>query len=240
MKLQLAWLSAAAAMVVAAMAAAPAGADAPGYSLTLSGAPTGTVGTPYQITGSGVDPTDQGTLYLDIDSFPASFTTTCPSDYLTGEQESSNAGGTHVAFLEPENFDSSGNFSNPNAFTAPSAGQWLFCGYTHDYATDTLATASLIATFNSPGGGGGPTPQKPVNTKKPRVTRSGNVLRCTRGRWSNAPSHFSYHWLAGGRSSSGATLKVTRKLHGHTIRCGVKASNAAGSSSALSGPFTVH
>src|SRR5690348_2291968 len=160
MRLRLAWLSVGGVLALAA-ATTPAGANAPGYSLTISGAPTGTVGTPYQITGSGTDPTDQGALYLEIDSFRASFTTTCPNDYLTASQEAPGAGGSHVAFDERENFDASGSFSNPNAFTAPSSGQWLFCGYTDDGAADTLATASLIVTFNSPGS----QVQKPVNTK---------------------------------------------------------------------------
>jgi hypothetical protein len=237
-KLHLAWLSVGAGVVALAVATAPAGANAPGYSLTLSGAPTGTVATPYQITGSGTDPTDQGALYLEIDSFPGSFTTTCPSDYLTASQEASAAGGSFVAFDERENFDSSGNFSNPNAFTAQSPGQWLFCGYTDDGAGDTLATASVIATFSS-----GTPAQKPVNTTKPRVTRSGKQLRCTRGRWSNSPTHFSYQWRVAGKTKPGATrsrLAITRKLRGHTVRCGVKASNPAGSSSVLSAPFRVH
>ena len=239
MKSHLAWLSVGAGVVALAVAAAPAGANAPGYSLALSGAPTGAVGTPYQVTGSGTDPTDQGALYLEVDSFPASFTTTCPSDYLTASQEAPAAGGSQVAFDERENFDASGNFSNPNAFTAPSPGQWLFCGYTDDGAADTLATASVIATFNNPGS----QVQKPVNTKKPRVKRSGNQLRCTRGQWSNSPTHFSYRWLVAGKPRAGASrshLTITHKLRGHKVRCGVKASNAAGSRSVLSAPFSVH
>src|SRR5947199_10734886 len=119
MKLRLAWLSGAAGLIAAVVAAAPAGANAPGYSLALSGAPTGTVGTPYQITGSGIDPNDGYADYLEIDSFPASFTTTCPSDYLTASQEAPAAGGTHVAFDERENYESSGSFPNPHALTAP-------------------------------------------------------------------------------------------------------------------------
>ena len=75
------------------------------------------------------------------------------------------------------------------------------------------------------------------------MTRSGNQLRCTRGKWSNSPTHFSYRWLVAGKTKPGATksqLAVTRKLRGHSVQCGVKASNAAGSSSVLSAPFSVH
>ena len=97
----------------------------------------------------------------------------------------------------------------------------------------------MIATFNNPGS----QVQKPVNTKKPRVKRSGNQLRCTRGQWSNSPTHFSYRWLVAGKPRAGASrshLTITHKLRGHKVRCGVKASNAAGSRSVLSAPFSVH
>ncbi|MFZ0379437.1 MAG: hypothetical protein WCD11_16340 [Solirubrobacteraceae bacterium] len=232
--------------------AAPAGAQGC-CTLSLSGAPSGTVGTPYAITASGTDvPADEGPYYLEIDAIPASFTTTCPAGYLNGGQLAGSSGGSDVAFDEPENVDSSGNFSNPNGFTAKTAGSVLFCGYTDDGATDTLATASQIVDFQAAstggggGGGGGPTGQgavKPANTTKPRVTRSGNRLRCTTGTWANSPTGFAYHWLVGGKTKAGArsaTLTVTHLFRGHKVQCGVKASNSAGSASALSAPFRVH
>ncbi len=124
----------------------------------------------------------------------------------------------------------------------------LFCGYTDDGADDTLAAASMIVNFTtaSQGGGGGGQGQgaaKPANTAKPRVTRSGNQLRCTRGSWSNSPTSFAYHWVVGGKTKAGATsskLTVTHGVHGHKVQCGVRASNAAGSSSALSAPLKVN
>jgi hypothetical protein len=233
--------------------AAPAGAQGC-CTLSLSGASSGTVGTPYAITGSGTDvPADEGPYYLEIDAIPASFTTTCPTGYLNGGQVAASSGGSFVAFDEPENVDASGNFSNPNGFTAKTAGSVLFCGYTDDGAGDTLASASQIVDFQSPstgggtgGGGGGPTGQgavKPANTTKPRVTRSGNRLRCMPGTWTNSPTGFAYHWLVGGKTKAGArsaTLTVTHLLRGHKVQCGVKVSNSAGSASALSAPFRVH
>ena len=84
---------------------------------------------------------------------------------------------------------------------------------------------------------------KPANTTKPRVTRSGNRLRCTTGTWANSPTGFAYHWLVGGKTKAGArsaTLTVTHLFRGHKVQCGVKASNSAGSASALSAPFRVH
>jgi hypothetical protein len=251
---RLAWLSLGIGAIVLG-AATPAGAQGC-CTLSLAGASSGTVGTPYAITGSGTDvPADEGPYYLEIDAIPASFTTTCPSGYLDGSQVAASSGGSFVAFDEPEGVDSSGNFSNPNAYTAKSAGSVLFCGYTDDGAGDTLATASQIVDFQNPAtsgsgggssggsGGGGQGAVKPANTTKPHITRSGNRLRCTRGTWSGSPTEFAYHWLVGGKAKAGAhsaTLTVTHALHGRKVQCGVQATNTAGSGSALSAPFHVH
>ena len=248
---RLAWLSVGLGTVALGLAA-PAVAQG-SFTLSLSSAPSGTVGTPFAITGSGTDPTDEGALYLEIDAIPASFTTTCPSGYLNGGQIAASSGGSFVAFDEPEDFNSSGQFSNPNAYTAKTAGSVLFCGYTDDGAGDTLASASEIVNFQNSGtgtgggggggGGGGQTTVKPADTGKPRVTRSGNQLRCTQGTWVNSPTEFAYHWVIAGKTKPGATrskLTVIHALRGRSVRCGVKATNSAGSASALSAPFHVH
>jgi hypothetical protein len=189
-------------------------------------------------------------VYLDVYEIPASFTTTCPASYLDAGQEAGGSGGTDVAFYDRETTDASGNFTMPLAFTPSAPGGYLFCGYTDDEATDTLAAATLLENVVSAGngGGGGQGGQgqgavKPVNTAKPHVSRSGNQLRCTRGSWADAPTHFAYHWVVSGKTKAGATsskLKITHGLNGHKVQCGVKASNSAGSSSALSAPFKVH
>jgi hypothetical protein len=248
---RLAWLSVGIVVIALGAIAAPAGAQGGCCTLSMSGASSGTVGTPYAITAAGTDvPPEDGPYYLEIDAIPASFTTTCPTGYLNGGSVAASAGGSFVAFDQPESIDSSGNFSQVNAYKASAPGEVLFCGYTDDGATDTLATASMIVNFTTAGQGGGSGqggqgqgPAKPANTAKPRVTRSGNQLRCNRGSWTNVPTHFAYHWLVGGKTRAGATsskLTITHGLHGHKVKCGVKASNVAGSSSALSAPFTVH
>src|ERR1700759_2563333 len=219
----------------AALGAAPSPVAADTFTLTVSAPVSAAVGKPFPVTGSGVDPTDQGALYLEIDEIPASFTTTCPDSYLDAGQLASSTGGDLVAFDERENFDASGAFSNPNAFTATAPGKVLFCGYTDDGATDTLATASAITTVT-------PAVVKPANTAKPRVKQAHNTLTCGRGSWSGSPTSFSYRWLVNGNAKAGArapTLKVTRSLHGRSVRCAVQASNAAGSASALSAPLKV-
>src|ERR1700759_618017 len=167
-------------------AVAPAGADT--FTLTISAPANAPVGKPVAVTGSGVDPTDQGALYLEIDEIPTSFTTTCPDAYLDGGQVAASTGGTLVAFDQRENFDANGAFSNLNAFTATRPGAVLFCGYTDDGATDTLATASAITNFT-------PAVTKPTNTAKPKVKRAHNTLSCTRGSWSGSPTSFAYSWL---------------------------------------------
>lgn len=242
---RLAWLSVGLGVIAALAVSAPAAGQGC-CTLSLSGAPTGTAGTPYGVSATGTDvPPDEGPYYLEIDAIPASFTTTCPSGYLDGGSVAANSGGSFVSFDQPEDPGSTGNFSSLNAFTAKQAGSWLFCGYTDDGADDTLAVASMIVNFSSPsstGGGGGQQVTKPVNTAKPRVTRSGNRLLCTRGTWTGSPTGFSYRWLVAGKVKHGATgrkLTITRKLRGEKVQCGVRASNSAGSSSALSASFHV-
>ena len=243
---RLAWLSVGIGAIALGVSAAPAGADIP-FTLQLSGPSTPPAGQPFVITASGTSPTDQGAVYLDVYEIPASVTTTCPASYLDAGQLAGGSGGEDVAFYDRESLGSAGNFSMPLAFTPSAPGGYLFCGYTDDEATDTLAAATLLENVASAGSGGGSQggqgqgAVKPANTGKPRVNRSGNQLRCTRGSWANAPTHFAYRWVVGGKAKAGVTsskLTITHGLHGHKVQCGVKASNAAGSSSALSAPFT--
>lgn len=236
---------------VGALALAPS-AFAATFTLTLSGPQNAVVGQPFALTANGTDPTDQGALYLEVDAIPASVTSSCPSGYLDGSQLATSTGGALVAFDDRENLDSAGSFSMPVGYTAKVAEETLFCGYTDDGAADTLATASWLVNVQ-PAGGQTPPPTgtppptattgKPINDKKPHVTRSRNVLTCSRGSWANNPVNFSFRWIVDGRTRHGARsvrLTVTRGLRGRQIRCSVTASNAAGVSSASSAPFTVH
>jgi hypothetical protein len=221
---------------VAALASAPPSAVAATFTLTLSGPQTAVVGKPFVIQASGTDPTDQGALYLEIDAIPTTVTTTCPSGYLSGSQLATSTGGDLVALDQRENLDAAGNFSNPVGYTPKAQGGLLFCGYTDDGATDTLATSSMIATVQSASA-------KPANTRKPRVSRSRHTLICNRGSWSGSPSRYSYRWLVNAHAKKGAhgsKLPVTRQLHGgRKVQCSVTASNSAGSSTAASSPLTV-
>jgi hypothetical protein len=234
-----------AATLASGFAASAALADT--FTLSMSLASAGTVGNAVVITSTGNDPTDGGALYLEIDAIPSTLTTTCPAGYNNaGQLAASTPAGALVAFDEREDFDASGNFSNVNAWVPNSAGQYLVCGYTDDGALDTLATASMVANItvaSSPVPLPTPHVEKPVNSTKPRVSRSGDTLSCSAGHWRNAPKRYSYRWLVARKVKNGArrrTLGSAHKLRGHSVQCRVTASNAAGSSTATSAPFRVH
>ena len=124
-----------------ALGAATSPALAAPFALSLSAPATATVGQPFVIQASGTDPTDQGALYLEIDAIPAGVATSCPSGYLDAAQLATSTGGALVAFDQRENLDATGSFSTPVGDTPKAAGQVLFCGYTDDGATDTLAAS---------------------------------------------------------------------------------------------------
>jgi hypothetical protein len=226
--------------VVALGVAGPAAADI--FTLTLKAPATTVAGQPVGIQASGIDPTDQSALYLELDAVPTSVATACPSGYLDGGQLASGSGGDLIAFDQREDFDTAGNFANAEAFTPTSPGQLLLCAYTDDGAGDTLATASAILNVQAAGGGGGKA-AKPANRVRPRVTRSGGKLSCSRGVWSGSPRSWSYAWLISGQHKTvgaGPKLTVFRKLEGHNVQCRVTARNSAGAGTALSRTFAVH
>lgn len=224
------------------------------FTLTMSAPAVAVVGQPLVIQASGTDPTDQGALYLEVDALSASVATSCPSGYLDAAQLATSTGGALVAFDQRENLDAVGSFSAPVGYTPKAAGPLVFCGYTDDGATDTLAASSAAVNVQAAGGSpppsGSPPPPasssavaaKPASTSRPRVVRSGSRLRCSTGTWSNAPSSYAYRWLVNGAVRKGAhasTLAVTHGLRGHRLQCSVRAANAAGAATALSAPFKV-
>jgi hypothetical protein len=254
-------------LVALAAAASPAPAD-PGYTVNLSAPPSAAVGQPIVIQASGANPpTDFFASWFDVHAIPTSVLSACPDGYLNASQVASSTfaqGGEVVANGQRENVDASGNWSMPLAFTPKVPGQFLICGYTNDGATYTFTRASLVLTVqasSTPGPVQPPQPQpgaptpgavqppqtgqgtaRPVNVGKPLVKRSGGALACNRGRWSNAPTRFAYAWLVDGKAQKGAggqKLRITRKLRGHRVQCKVAASNAAGVTTMVSGPYVL-
>jgi hypothetical protein len=90
-----------------------------------------------------------------------------------------------------------------------------------------------------------PVTQPPHNSSPPTITgtpASGQVLTCSTGTWTNAPTGFAYQWSRDGTPIAGATSSsytLQAQDAGANITCAVTASNAAGSASATSGPVRV-
>jgi hypothetical protein len=215
------------------------------HTLSLS-APSSTaaVGQTIIIQASGSneqEPIVDFFSYLTVVAIPASALSACPADYDSAKQvarSTSAQGGEVLDEFHREEEDAAGNFSMPVAYTPGTRGRFLICGYTDDAATSTLATASLVLSV----GGGSSGTAKPASVKRPRLTRSGKKLVCRPGSWSNDPSRFSYGWLVNGKRKQGVrgrTLVVTRSLRGRKVQCRVRATNAAGATTALSRPLRI-
>jgi len=220
-----------------------------GFSLGLSGPSGAVLGKPVVLTvvGKNPDPTAYPyATYLNVYLFAPDVVPACPDTDDSGGQLATGTGGAIIDYLVQIREDASGNFSTPAGFTPGVSGPLLVCGYTVGLAGETLAAASLtVAVQDSASSSPAPStqaPGRPAVLTAPRLTRSGNRLTCGKGSWSNAPSHFSYRWLVGGRANSrasGQTLPVTRTLRRRKVRCGVTATNPAGSSTAMSNQLLI-
>jgi hypothetical protein len=99
-------------------------------------------------------------------------------------------------------------------------------------ATDLLTTSNSITSV----------PPPPVNSAAPVISGAsghrsayvGDTLSCPNGTWSNAPTAFVYEWASGSSpvlGATGQTYVVQRTDLGHSLSCGVTASNAGGAGS---------
>jgi hypothetical protein len=230
------------AAVALAVTAPPASAQ--DYTLSLTGPPGATTGQTVQLNASGTNSTS-GFLqrYLNVYAIPTSVLASCPATYqgaIQVKENSTGAGSETVANHVPETADAAGSWSAPIVWTPSVPGRFNLCAYTHEGA-GTDATATHAMTISAPGGGGANGVAKPANVKRPKVVRRGRKLTCSRGRWSNGPTSFSYRWVVNGRRRKGAsrTLAVTRKLRRRSVRCAVTARSAGGSTTVLSRPLRV-
>jgi len=76
----------------------------------------------------------------------------------------------------------------------------------------------------------------PANTSRPTLTRSGSMLTCGRGSWSNA-DRFSYDWWVNGttrKRDNRPRLAVGAARNRRSVSCSVTASNAMGTTTASS------
>ena len=82
----------------------------------------------------------------------------------------------------------------------------------------------------------------PVNTGRPVISGAavqGQTLSCSQGAWQNNPTGFAYEWRRdGSQIAAGQTYTVQAADVAHAITCAVTASNAGGSTTAVSDPVT--
>ncbi len=233
--------------------AAPASATGsyPGETLSLAVNGSAVVGhvTDFLATGQQTDVGDYaGGFALNVFEKDPSVDPTCSPDYWDESNNSLNDP-SEVRMVIGDWEGSDPTFSVPFTAVFSKPGPVLLCAYS-DWITDTAASAQLTVNVAGPASAPSPPPPastpaaaKPVNTTRPRVTRSGHSLKCSRGIWSNAPSGFSYRWLINrhpGGHAHGRKLAVSRSLRGRRVQCSVTARNAAGASTAVSRPFAVH
>jgi hypothetical protein len=160
----------------------------------------------------------------------------CSQSFETEETISSdNPQASRLLTFEDLNEGLSGPFTISLPITPGAAGDLLICAYSV-LVTDDAAWASTEVTIVKAGHG------KPSVTARPRITRSGDQLRCSRGTWSGKPRSFTYRWLVlhkPGIAGRGPNLTLSPKLHGRTVQCAVSAKSPAGSATATSHPFKI-
>ena len=81
----------------------------------------------------------------------------------------------------------------------------------------------------------------PEMTSPPMVSAQGTILSCTMGNWKYVPTAYEYQWLSGGVQIEGASESTydASANSGETLSCLLTATNAAGSTNALSNEVTV-
>ena len=233
-------LAVSAVVIGLAAAASPAAAQT-GHALSLTGPATAVTGQPSVLRATGSVPADVFLQrYVNVYAIPTSVVSACPSAFVNAMQlsyASSAQGGDTVAVVVPA---PTGEFSLPIAYTPSVPGQFLLCAYLHE-GVETMAASTLVVAVGAPGGttppptAPGETAVRPRNVGKPKVVRAKGKLTCRRGAWTGAPTRYAYRWrVAGKKRGSRQTLRVTRAVRGRKVACAVTASNAAGSTTAVS------
>jgi hypothetical protein len=158
-----------------------------------------------------------------------------PGDCATAEQAelakimSVRGGGSLLTYDDlPEG--TSGRFSLREPYEPIGSGPLQVCAYSEWRGEDAASAQANVQIT--------PAPRPPRSLGAPVIRRSHNVLTCSRGRWSGAPTRFTYRWrVAGGRlgpARAGARYVITRVDRGHSVSCSVTARGPGGTTSATS------
>lgn len=230
------WKPAAIAAALLALSAASAVADS-GSALQLSAPATTENGRGADVTATGTNPPGAKRA-VTIVALPLTMVSVCPADAAAAEAASrrtADGGGSTAATWQQVyedrqdegvfvDSDPSGAYTAHFAWSALYTGRFLLCGYLTEpavYAGFAYAAASTTITVFSAN-----RTNRPAVLDPPRLTRSGGRLVCHHGRWTPRPTRYGYAWTVDGRRKGGATgrtLRVTKALHGHAVRCAVTA-----------------
>jgi hypothetical protein len=190
------------------------------------------VGRPLTIVASGTNqtttlgtPIDYG-LYVILVN-PKLLPGPCATSMETELDNISNTNSGRQLNFEAYNEGESGAFTINVPFTPEGSGTLLVCAYS-EYVTDDAAwgTTEAVVTAGA---------AAPANTTRPKLTRRGRALSCSRGSWSGKPSSYSYRWKLNGKLSrdTRSALALSSTERGTAV-CTVTATNPSGSSSASS------
>lgn len=228
------------AVALLGLSANPAPAQTANHYIHMRSLAYPLVGQPATISIDGVvaPPAEYwDSSWIEVVALPASLGE-CPGDAQSAGAIAEQTGVILAIAMRP-NVDEAGNFANSVGFTPTRLGPLLFCGYLYNEVGYTWAAAGLRLEVVGPTGPGGSTGSRPVNLKRPWVTRSGRRLVCHPGTWSNVTGPFAYNWLLDGHPT-----KVTGRHpfgpgpagRGHRVACRVTAYGAGGSSAAATSP----
>ncbi|MGE5407003.1 MAG: hypothetical protein ACM3NV_00160, partial [Syntrophothermus sp.] len=213
-------LAALAALALACGSPGPVGtaaAQAATHTLQIQGPTRALVGQPltYEAFGTAAAPAEWWDLsWLEAAAIPTSALDECPAGGNEALTLAELTGGTIMAISLRPNVDQSGSFSNRFGYTPGAPGTVLICGYLVDgegYTYSAQALRLTVAASGSPAGGdpGGTLgAARPVNRRRPWVTRRGRELTCHPGRWARAGGGYSYTWLFDGRHSRATGREV--------------------------------
>jgi hypothetical protein len=130
-----------------------------------------------------------------------------------------------------------GATSSSYVIQAADVGQSLTCVVTASNAAGSgQASSAAVVPVASV--------QAPVNQTRPVISGTpavGNVLACSQGTWTNAPTGYAYAWVRDSSTVVGSASSYTVQAAdaGHVLTCSVTASNSAGATTAVSDPVTV-
>jgi hypothetical protein len=158
-----------------------------------------------------------------------------PGDCATAEQAelakimTVRGGGSLLTFDDlPEG--TGGPFSLREPYEPIGSGPLQVCAYS-EWRSEDAASAQANVQITA-------APRPPRLLRAPVIHRSENELICSRGRWSGAPTRFTYRWrVAGGHlgpARAGARYEITRVDRGHSVSCSVTARGPGGTTSATS------